>query len=158
MGVNTEGLAYRLAYNGIYLAFDGQVPGAFDESVTKATNIGWLDPAELATIKEGILELIKMTGEDVDGDGIVDSEDSGTIILAALDDYTLKGDDQIEIDGDYYAQRTLNSVYFHEDVRKKGSKAVIDFVWKFYKDIAESDGKEQRGGLLELWRKSLFEE
>ncbi|SVE29730.1 uncharacterized protein METZ01_LOCUS482584, partial [marine metagenome] len=86
MGVNTEGLAYRLAYNGIYLAFDGQVPGAFDESVTKATNIGWLDPAELATIKEGILELIKMTGEDVDGDGIVDSEDSGTIILAALDD------------------------------------------------------------------------
>ena len=71
MGVNTEGLAYRLAYNGIYLAFDGQVPGAFDESVTKATNIGWLDPAELATIKEGILELIKMTGEDVDGDGIV---------------------------------------------------------------------------------------
>ena len=101
MSIDKDKLPFGLAYMGIYLAYNGQQPnmeGVIDGAAQ-------MTEAERKVIHSGIFKVIEMTGDDIDGDGVVDEIDAEEIFEAAHDQYTVDCSEEVQFyDGTYPKQ------------------------------------------------------
>ena len=159
MSVDINGLAFKLAYNGVNLAFDGLDPHGENAG---AGNLAEMNSGERSAICNGILSLLEILEEDVDGDGVVDMNDAEAILEAAIDKYTVDVNKKEEFAGEMYPSHLVNTLSFHWSLNDKGvDNSVKDFIWSFYMDISgaqESAGEHLEKESLELWRKTLYGE
>ena len=119
---------------GIYLAYNGQEPnmeGVIDGAAE-------MTEAERKVILSGILKVIEMTGDDIDGDGVVDDNDAEEIFNAAHDRYVLDVDSEQEVDGEMYKNTLVFNVDFHSRMGANAPDSVKDFIMKFYEGIRDA--------------------
>ena len=77
-------LPYLLAYSGFYFAFDG----LSQDDANAWSQIGKIVPEEEA-ILNGINKLLNLTNEDLDENGIVNMDDTKSLVDIAFHDYTM---------------------------------------------------------------------
>ena len=160
MNINKDGLSFGVAYVGCYLAYNGVEPnksGLIDGAAQ-------MTAAERETIISGILELIEMTEEDVDGDGVVDESDAEEIFEAAHDQYGIDSRTEVERDGEAYTKNIIFEVEFHGNLKRKGvDNSVKEWMIGFYESVcnASSEGgsvlEDHEEKVLGSIRKLLFD-
>ena len=158
MSIDKDKLPFGLAYMGIYLAYNGQEPnmeGVIDGAAE-------MTEAERKVILSGILKVIEMTGDDIDGDGVVDEIDAEEIFEAAHDQYTVDCSEEVQIYDDTYTKQIVFDLRFHRRMKDLAPDSVKEFMMNFYKEVinaSDSGSKlediEERQ--LETIRETLFD-
>ena len=144
MGVNKDGLAYKLAYTAVFLTAD----------IANASSQEGVNDDERESIITGILDLLDMTEEDVDGDGVVDRADAREIFDAACQQY----DSEYTIEG----KVTENVVAFNYPLQGT-SDGVKDWVMKFYQNAVDAEDRGSaheaiENNVIEILRKAIYGE
>jgi len=158
MSIDKDKLPFGLAYMGIYLSYNGQEPnmeGVIDGAAE-------MTEAERKVILSGILKVIEMTGDDIDGDGVVDEIDAEEIFEAAHDQYTVDCSEEVQIYDDTYTKQIVFDLRFHRRMKDLAPDSVKEFMMNFYKEVinaSDSGSKlediEERQ--LETIRETLFD-
>ena len=135
MAVNENSFSFGLAYCGVYLAMNG-----FDQGEALLDgNIAEIDESERGTIVSGILSLLEMIEEDVDGDGVVDENDAETIYQAALSAYDSDSGQTVGSGDEEVSLRINKVVAFNVALNQKGvDNSVKEWILDFYKGIADA--------------------
>ena len=161
MNIDENKLPFGLAYMGIYLAYNGLEP---NEEGYESLGAAEMTETERKFILSGILKVIEMTGDDIDGDGVVDDNDAEEIFNAAHDRYVLDVASEQEVDGEMYKNTLLFNVDFHSRMGANAPDSVKDFIMKFYEGIRDastsssSKVEEIEAKQVESWRKLLYGE
>ena len=158
MSIDKDKLPFGLAYMGIYLAYNGQEPnmeGVIDGAAE-------MTEAERKVILSGILKVIEMTGDDIDGDGVVDEIDAEEIFEAAHDQYTIDCSEEVQIYDDTYTKQIVFDLRFHRRMKDLAPDSVKEFMMNFYKEVINASDSgfklediEERQ--LETIRETLFD-
>ena len=158
MNIDENKLPFGLAYMGIYLAYNGQEPnmeGVIDGAAE-------MTEAERKVILSGILKVIEMTGDDIDGDGVVDEIDAEEIFEAAHDQYTIDCSEEVQIYDDTYTKQIVFDLRFHRRMKDLAPDSVKEFMMNFYKEVINASDSgfklediEERQ--LETIRETLFD-
>ena len=110
-------LAFKLAYSAVFLT--GKIGSGSSSDVSYE---------ERDAIVDGILNLLEMMEEDIDGDGVVDRNDAEEVLQAALDAYDLTPEDD----------RTSKVVAYNYGFRG-AADSVKEWIMNFYKKASDSD-------------------
>ena len=158
MSIDKDKLPFGLAYMGIYLAYNGQEPnmeGVIDGAAQ-------MTEAERKVILSGILKVIEMTGDDIDGDGVVDEIDAEEIFEAAHDQYTIDCSEEVQIYDGTYTKQIVFDLRFHRRMKDLAPDSVKEFMMNFYKEVINASDSgfklediEERQ--LETIRETLFD-
>ena len=159
MNIDENKLPFGLAYMGIYLAYNGLEP---NEEGYESLGAAEMTEAERKLILSGILKVIEMTGDDIDGDGVVDEIDAEEIFEAAHDQYTIDCSEEVQIYDDTYTKQIVFDLRFHRRMKDLAPDSVKEFMMNFYKEVinaSDSGSKlediEERQ--LETIRETLFD-
>lgn len=125
-------LAFKLAYSAVFLTADIGNGSSSDVSYE-----------ERDAIVSGILDLLEMMEEDIDGDGVVDRNDAEEVLQAALDAYDLTPED---------GRGEKVAIYNHGF--RGAADTVKEWIMNFYQKASDS---EDSGAAFEEIEKKVLD-
>ena len=125
-------LAFKLAYTAVYVTANIGNGSSSD-----------VNSDERDAIVAGILDLLEIMEDDIDGDGVVDRNDAEEVLQAALDAYDLTPEDE----------RSGKVVLYNLGFRD-AEDSVKEWIMNFYQKASDSDDS---GVGLEHFEKNVLD-
>ena len=147
-------LPYLLAYSGFYFAFDG----LSQDDANAWSQIGKIVPEEEEAILNGINKLLNLTNEDLDENGIVNMDDTKSLVDIAFHDYNL--DVKKKVNDSNKAIQNLSLLVEKVARLKEDSPLVVDFCYNYLKEVKRASNRndEQNNKLINIVHKAWYED